>query len=133
MLGRVYRRARWYMLPLIILAIGIAITSSSVFAGIPLTHSTGSGAGVSQKAASGPASDFAAARSAVAPPNSDSRHRTLPPRTMDAFLTLVPEAGGPPNGGNVNVGDRFVLDLILNAGTNPPPNGATAQQSYMTY
>jgi hypothetical protein len=56
-----------------------------------------------------------------------------PTRVRDAFMLLVPEAGGPPNGGAVVVGDRFVLDLMLNAGSYAPPDGATAHQSYMTF
>ncbi len=48
----------------------------------------------------------------------------------DAYLALVPENGGPPNGGMVNVGDRFVLDLVLNAGSHLD---TTAEQSYLTY
>ncbi len=48
----------------------------------------------------------------------------------DAYLAFVPEDGAPPNGGTVNVGDRFVLDLVLNAGSHPD---TTAEQSYLTY
>ncbi len=138
MLGRVYSRARWYLLPLIMLATGIIVASSSVFAGVPPTDPTGNGAGVSQHVAYGPASGFTAQRLAAAPGNPNTNgngngHRILPPRTADAFLTFVPAAGAPPNGGTVNVGDRFILELWLNAGTNVPPVGSTAQQSYLTY
>src|SRR4051812_4620983 len=51
------------------------------------------------------------------------------PRAVDAFIELVPEAGAPPNGGSANVGDRFVLDLMVHSGTN----NVTAQQSYLTF
>src|SRR5438128_1175994 len=108
MLGRLYRRARWYMLPLIILAIGTIITSSSAFAGVPLTNPTGNGAGVSQQAPNGPAPDFVAGRRALStklgqgggninsaplpsPRYTDGRHRTLPPQTEDGFIAMVPD------------------------------------------
>lgn len=59
----------------------------------------------------------------------------VPTRTPagNAFLEFVPEDGAPPNGGTVNLGDRFVLDLMLNAGSSAPPDGVTAQQSYLTF
>src|SRR5437762_435328 len=44
--------------------------------------------------------------------------RTVP-GTADAFLELRPGPGAPPNGGTSQVGDRFVLELWMNAGTNP--------------
>src|SRR5207253_653333 len=54
--------------------------------------------------------------------------------TVNAFLRLQPGASGncpaPANGGTTTVGCRFVLDLILNAGSNPD---ATSQQSYLTF
>ena len=45
-------------------------------------------------------------------------------------MVFVPEGSAPPNGGTVTVGDRFVLDLMLNSGTY---DNVTAQQSYLTY
>jgi hypothetical protein len=36
----------------------------------------------------------------------------------------------PPNGGTVQIGDRFVLDLMINGGSN---GDMTAQQSYMSF
>ncbi len=51
----------------------------------------------------------------------------------DAYMLFVPQGSAPPNGGTVNVGDRFVLDLMLNAGSSAPPDGVTVQQSYLTY
>ncbi len=57
------------------------------------------------------------------------------PYTADALLRLIPSqvpgsCAAPPNGGTVNVGCRFVLDLWVDTGSNPD---ATAQQSYLTY
>src|SRR5207253_1287266 len=46
---------------------------------------------------------------------------------------LDPEPGAPVNGGTVNVGDRFILDLKIDAGAYAAPDGLTAQQAYMTY
>jgi hypothetical protein len=61
--------------------------------------------------------------------------RTLTPTVCnnEPLQFLQPEAGAPPNGGTVNVGDRFVLDLMLDARNFAAPNGLTAQQSYMTF
>src|SRR5437660_689200 len=60
-------------------------------------------------------------------------HGPARPATADGYLIFEPEGSAPPNGGTVNVGDRFVLGLWLDTGSNAPPNGATAQQSYLTY
>jgi hypothetical protein len=64
-----------------------------------------------------------------APPDSP-----VPPSSGGAFISLQPGSGGnctaPPNGGTVQVGCRFVLDLMVNMGSLP--NGV-AQQSYVTY
>jgi hypothetical protein len=55
---------------------------------------------------------------------------THTPVQEDAFMYFVPQGSAPPNGGTVMVGDRFVLDLMLNSGTH---DNVTAQQSYLTY
>ncbi len=60
-------------------------------------------------------------------------HNPARPLTTDAYLAFVPEGSAPANGGTVNVGDRFVLGLWLNSGSSAPPNGPTAQQSYLTF
>src|SRR5438105_3476902 len=60
------------------------------------------------------------------------------PQAVDAFLYLQPGATAgtcpaPANGGTTQVGCTFVLDLMVNAGTNAAPDGLTAQGSYMTF
>src|SRR5262245_56487756 len=67
--------------------------------------------------------------------NSTSNIAATTPVTgvRDAFLEFVPQAGGPPNVGSIQVGQRFALDLMLNAGSNDVPNGVTSQQSYLTF
>src|SRR5207248_4280247 len=49
------------------------------------------------------------------------------PLPSDAYMELVPGAPGncpaPPNGGTTQVGCRFVLDMMLHAGSNVAPNG----------
>jgi hypothetical protein len=62
------------------------------------------------------------------------------PATIDAFALFQPGTGGtcppPPNGGNVLVGCRFVLNLMINAGSNngdDPDGGVTAHQTYLTF
>ena len=52
------------------------------------------------------------------------------PEVNDAFLTFVPTVGAPSNGGIAQVGDRFVLELWLNAASHPDTEG---QQSYLTF
>src|SRR5690348_12277079 len=48
----------------------------------------------------------------------------------DAYISLVPEGSAPPNGGTVAAGQRFVLDVMVNAGSHPD---LAAQASYMTF
>ncbi len=43
---------------------------------------------------------------------------------------LVPEAGAPPNGGTISVGQRFVLDLRVNSG---PYDDLADQEAYLTF
>ncbi len=50
-----------------------------------------------------------------------------------AYHFFDPQPGAPANGGTVNVGDRFVLDLKVYAALYGAPDGLTAQQAYMTY
>src|SRR5436189_929326 len=56
------------------------------------------------------------------------------PDTADAFLFLQPGTGGsvpaPGNGGQVGVGDRFVLDLLVNSGSNID---VSEQSTYLTF
>ncbi len=58
------------------------------------------------------------------------------PRTQDASLFLRPSIDtpgscpAPANGGSTTTGCRFVLDLMLNTGSN---SDATAQQSFLTF
>jgi hypothetical protein len=58
----------------------------------------------------------------------------VPPSSGDAFLSLQPGSAGncsaPANGGTVQVGCRFVLDMMVNMGS--VPNGLV-MQSYMTF
>src|SRR5438270_2067730 len=61
------------------------------------------------------------------------------PQTLNAFIFLQPDTvtlgncPAPANGGTTQVGCRFVLDMMVNAGTNAAPDGLTAQQSFMTF
>ncbi len=60
------------------------------------------------------------------------------PQAVDASIFLTPSTTlgncpAPPNGGTTTVGCRFVLDMMVNAGSNAAPDGLTAQQSYMTF
>jgi hypothetical protein len=48
----------------------------------------------------------------------------------DAYMVLVPEGPGPENGDTVNVGDRFVLGLWIDSGSN---SDLTAAQAYLTF
>jgi hypothetical protein len=50
--------------------------------------------------------------------------------TDDAYLELRPGTGAPPNGGTANVGDRFVLELWVDAGSH---DNAVGQQTYMSF
>src|SRR5206468_4275300 len=62
---------------------------------------------------------------------------TPTPGGSSAYLLLAPGSNGtcpaPPDGGATQVGCTFVLNLLLNAGAYHAPNGATAQQSYLTF
>src|SRR6185503_8316665 len=64
-----------------------------------------------------------------APPDSP-----VPPSSGNAFLSLQPGSGGncpaPPNGGTLQVGCRFVLDMMVNMASVPD---GVAMQGYMTY
>jgi hypothetical protein len=64
-----------------------------------------------------------------APPDSP-----VPPSNGDAFMALQPGIAGncnaPANGGTVQLGCRFVLDLMVNMGSIPNGMG---QQSYLTF
>lgn len=60
----------------------------------------------------------------------DEPASTPTPVQENAFMYFVPEGSAPPNGGTVMVGDRFVLDLMLNSSTH---DNVIAQQSYLTY
>src|SRR5207249_6891295 len=64
-----------------------------------------------------------------APPDS-----AVPPSSGNAFLSLQPGSAGncsaPPNGGTVQEGCRFILDLMVNMGSVPD---GVAMQSYMTF
>ncbi len=55
---------------------------------------------------------------------------TSAPVFTDAFLELKPQGSAPLNGGTAILGDRFVLELWLNAGSN---SDVEAQQSYLTF
>src|SRR5437868_5520153 len=67
-----------------------------------------------------------------------SSHDPLPPVKFhgpfaplaDSYMELVPEAGGPPNGGTAQVNDRWIFDLILHAGSEPE---ADIHQTYLTF
>src|SRR6476469_9277923 len=56
------------------------------------------------------------------------------PQAADAYMNFVPEAAGPgyqaapARGGTVNVGDRFILDLMV---VGPAHPDLTAQQTYL--
>src|SRR5258708_482008 len=58
------------------------------------------------------------------------------PHTADALIYLQPGTGGnctaPANGGTVNAGCRFVLDMWVNAGSNAAPDGVTDAEAYLT-
>jgi hypothetical protein len=76
---------------------------------------------------------------AVAPSIPDTKAASARPNGIpDAFVFLAPSTipgtcPAPPNGGTVAQGCRFVLDMMVNAGTNAAPDGVTAQQSYLTF
>src|SRR4051794_3314127 len=77
------------------------------------------------------------ARKSAAPTGRDTAtHASRPPgvpATGDAFVELVPGTGGsvpaPVNSGTVTVGDRFVLDLMMQSGSG----NTVGQQSYLTF
>src|SRR5207249_767350 len=48
----------------------------------------------------------------------------------DAYLEIRPQGSAPPNGGTVSVGDRFVLELLLNTGSH---DDVLVHQSYLTF
>lgn len=52
------------------------------------------------------------------------------PDARDASLELRPVGSAPQNGGTVNPGTKFTLELWLKPGSN---SNVTAQQSYMTF
>lgn len=74
------------------------------------------------------ATGVVAKRSPDAPVVPHRAASTVP--NSDPYLELVPEAGAPVNGGTVEVGDRFVLGLWLNAGSH---TNLIAQESYMIF
>src|SRR5262245_44487282 len=70
---------------------------------------------------------FAGTTGSVAPTIPDNKNGQIaqdplggPTPTPDpcsgAYHYFVPEAGAPPNGGTVNVGDRFILDMMVHTG-----------------
>jgi hypothetical protein len=118
-------RIQWrHVLPLAALAVALvtAIFGSSAFAGVPATGTNGG---------YGPARDFVTNKLGVTPPNAGA------PLIRDAYMELGPGGPGtcpaPPNGGTTQVGCTFILDMILHTGSNQPPAGASAQQSYLTF
>src|SRR4051812_30517826 len=135
-----YSRARWwYLLPVFALTLVVLIGSNSAFASRPGETAHQSNANRGHTVAYGPAYDFAMSRLNSAPSNPDPKGSNpvppvppgpLPPQAVDAYIILVPVNGAPPNGGTANVGDRFVLELWVNTGSN---TDATAQQSYITF
>src|SRR3954447_8631777 len=48
----------------------------------------------------------------------------------DAYMVLRPQAGAPPNGGSVNVGTKFTLDLVVNTGVH---DNVAATQDYILF
>ncbi|MFL5731639.1 MAG: hypothetical protein ACJ78Q_00440 [Chloroflexia bacterium] len=75
--------------------------------------------------ASGPATTAAQANSATNRPNRTAQVCSV----SDAKGYLAPEAGSPPSGGTIRVGDRITLDLMLRSGAY---NVADAQ-SYLHF
>src|SRR5438477_10961 len=71
----------------------------------------------------------AQAGSAVSQSTKPLQARAESPSTGDDYLLFVPQGGAPPNGGSIPAGSRFVVDLWLNAESQP----ALAQQSYLTF
>jgi hypothetical protein len=68
----------------------------------------------------------------IRPTNTPCPACTPTPTPYGTWAThyIVPEAGAPPSGGTVSVGDRFVLDLSINSGIH---TNLTAQQAYITF
>src|SRR5438876_8140121 len=52
---------------------------------------------------------------AGAPPGLPKDAATLPP-CDGAYHYFLPEEGSPPNGGTVQTGQQFVLDMMINTG-----------------
>lgn len=48
----------------------------------------------------------------------------------NAYIELRPGAGAPPNGGNLKVGERFVMEMWVNPGTQ---TSLVGQQSYLSF
>jgi hypothetical protein len=66
----------------------------------------------------------------ISPTSSPVNSPTETPSPGAAFLELRPGTNAPPNGGTAMTGDRFVLELWLNAGSYFDVVG---QQSYLTF
>jgi hypothetical protein len=92
------------------LLVGLALTTSSALAGV-----------LSQTLTIGQAATAVSAHNAIMAPDVPSN---------DAIMELIPESSAPPNGGFAVAGQRFVLDLFVNAGTH---TNVEAQQSYLTF
>ncbi len=118
----------WYPLAAVALLVMLSLSARDVLAG-------------GSKGVTGARSELqVGADHQSSPPQSnvsqDRQSSANVPHTADAFLTLVPDTTtlgtcpAPANGGVTQLGCAFVLDLILNTGSNPD---ATAQQSYLTF
>src|ERR1043165_1536062 len=111
----------WIGVAMLVLALGVGMMESTAFAaamGSPLQ-------GRSQ-----PNQQDTGTAQGQAPAVPNSQRAPHAPLVNDAYLYMLPEAGAPVNGGTAIVGRRFVLDLMLNAGSNTDVN---VQQSYLTF
>src|SRR4051812_48541488 len=121
-----FKIARWVILPLMALLFTLALNTGGVFARVFTEVPTGGQAN---------ALAISGIDLRIAPTIPDSK--SSPDYQQDAFMVIQPGTGGtcaaPANGGTVAFGCRFVFDLMLNAGTNADPEGASVQQSYLTF
>jgi hypothetical protein len=112
--SRVITRRSWRHVALLLTVLGLALMGGEASA---------------NKLGAGPTT-----RPAQGPRMSGAGNAPNAPLVNDAFMQLVPGTGGsvpaPPNGGSVPVGGRFVLDLMVNAGSHTDVEG---QQSYLTF
>ena len=120
------RNRKWSYI-VVMMAIFLAAAVSVVASGSVLARPLAGGAGASLGSAS-----LRDSR-----PVNTSSNRPAAIVDASAFLTPSADTSGscapPANGGQILLGCRWVWDLMVDAGSNVAPDGATGQQSYFTY